>query len=104
MTTTEDTRGVRRPTNHPDLIRELWSDQSWLACDFPERPFDPKWTAYVSDCYSCFIAAVAAVRQGNGDSARDYGNASVMPLRECVKAMGTQYGHFDRAGIDPESF
>lgn len=54
------------PTEHFVEI----GDEDWYGCEFPERPFDPAHTRFVSYCRSCVLAAQAAELHGYGPNMR----------------------------------
>lgn len=47
------------------------SEHEWYACDFPERPHDPEFTAYWSECRACMFALAAAKMQSDPDRGLD---------------------------------
>lgn len=86
---------------HHELVGE-WAD-CWWACEHPERPFDPQHTAITMDCYSCWIAGVAACRHGHGAALGEGRNQEIVTLHERLMKYGHELGWFDRSGIEPTS-
>lgn len=61
------------PLNHPPHTpSDLDYHLEWYACEHPERPHDPDFTAYWSECRACQLAFTAALINIDLNAACDY--------------------------------
>lgn len=80
--------------------KNLHPGEFW-ACERPEDPDNP-FVAYFASCYACWISAYVAFRAGFSEDVRLPGGGQ-MPMRDRLMETGLEFGHFDRARIDPDS-
>lgn len=60
------------PAGHPEHDPDVPDNAGeWYACQHPERPHDPDWTAYWTDCRACMLALQAARQTGAAPDLRD---------------------------------
>jgi len=57
------------PNGHPlHTHTDGLEDREWYACERPEAPHDPDFTAYWSECNACNLALTAARMNMPGES------------------------------------